>query len=43
MSGFYTEDMDAILEVSLANSLDFISTREKNNWISVIMEKNFSD
>jgi len=43
MSGFYTEDMDAILEVSLANSLDFISTREKNNWISVIMEKNLSD
>jgi len=39
MSGFYTEDLDAIMTVSLANNLVYQSKREKNNWVSVVMEK----
>ena len=43
MSGFYTEDLDAILAVSLANNLVYRSKRDKNNWVSVVFEKNKSD
>ena len=43
MSGFYTEDMDAIIAISQANSLVYKSVREKNNWISVVMTRILSD
>jgi len=39
MSGFYTEDLDAIMAVSLAHNLIYQSKREKNNWVSVVLEK----
>ncbi|PIQ20743.1 MAG: 50S ribosomal protein L11 methyltransferase [Cytophagales bacterium CG18_big_fil_WC_8_21_14_2_50_42_9] len=43
MSGFYTEDLDAILAVAQANNLVYKSVREKNNWISVVMTRILSD
>jgi len=43
MSGFYIEDLDAILDVAQANNLVYKSVREKNNWISVVMTRILSD
>ena len=38
ISGFYTEDLEAISAVAEQSGLVYKSKREKNNWLSVIME-----
>jgi len=35
MSGFYLEDMDVIIEKCKEHQLDFISHKEKNNWVAM--------
>ncbi|KAA5543365.1 50S ribosomal protein L11 methyltransferase [Adhaeribacter rhizoryzae] len=39
MSGFYTEDLDQIKEKAASVGLNFTSNRIKNNWVSVVFEK----
>lgn len=39
MSGFYEEDIPAILEVCESNGLRFISHKGKDNWVAVHFEK----
>jgi len=40
MSGFYTQDLNLIREKAQLCGLSYISVREKNNWISVVFERN---
>jgi ribosomal protein L11 methyltransferase len=40
LSGFYTEDLEAISSQAFANGLSYKTTRTKNNWVSVVFEKN---
>jgi ribosomal protein L11 methyltransferase len=40
MSGFYTEDLAAIKAKAFAHGLTYKAERTKNNWISVVFEKN---
>jgi ribosomal protein L11 methyltransferase len=40
MSGFYTEDLPAIKSQAIANGLTYKAERTKNNWVSVVFEKN---
>lgn len=39
MSGFYTQDIPAIENECKANGLNFISYKEKNNWVAVKVQK----
>lgn len=39
ISGFYTEDLETIRAVAEESGLVYKSKREKNNWLSVVMEK----
>jgi ribosomal protein L11 methyltransferase len=40
MSGFYTEDLAAIKAQAFAQGLAYKAERTKNNWVSVVFEKN---
>lgn len=40
MSGFYTEDLAAIKSQAFAQGLTYKAERDKNNWVSVVFEKN---
>jgi ribosomal protein L11 methyltransferase len=40
LSGFYTEDLADISSQAFANGLSYITKRTKNNWVSVVFEKN---
>ena len=40
MSGFYTEDLAAIKSQAFAQGLTYKTERDKNNWVSVVFEKN---
>jgi ribosomal protein L11 methyltransferase len=40
MSGFYTEDLEVISAKAFENSLSYKTMRAKNNWVSVVFEKN---
>jgi ribosomal protein L11 methyltransferase len=40
MSGFYTEDLAAIKAQAIAQGLTYKAERTKNNWVSVVFEKN---
>jgi len=40
ISGFYFEDLEAIRSMAENSGLVYKSRREKNNWLSVVMEKN---
>lgn len=39
LSGFYTEDISAILEVCVANHLDNHQVKEKNRWVALKLTK----
>jgi len=39
MSGFYTEDLEQIKEKAASVGLNFKNNRIKNNWVSVVFEK----
>jgi len=43
ISGFYTEDLEAIRLAAEASGLVYKSKQEKNNWLSVVLEKNLTD
>jgi ribosomal protein L11 methyltransferase len=40
MSGFYTEDLAAIKAQAIAHGLTYKAERSKNNWVSVVFDKN---
>ena len=40
LSGFYTEDLADISSQAFANGLSYKTMRTKNNWVSVVFEKN---
>lgn len=39
VSGFHTEDIEAIVQVAEENSLEKVSSKTKNNWVSVVFHK----
>ena len=42
MSGFYTEDREMIRNECFKNQLDFVSYKEKNNWVAIHFVKQYS-